>query len=403
MPNLGLGMSVSLGLVSLSMGLGQPLDDILGAGGDYAYYDFTKTDRQWQESNGLTPSSSNGNLIGLKSGSERQGNRSFADVMAAQPELITNGDFSNGVVGWSPQYSAQIAPEAGQLKLTATQSGTQRFSQAFTATVGKTYLIRGKASRTSASGQLLLSLANNAPLNASVANSAPMTAATPTDGMAIGIANAVTMYAGGSNTSATIGLSDLFDDISVKEIPAHYAIQAVTSARPTLQAAGAKFDGSDDYLTTDWSTQPGANCIIAQVTVPETLSGQITLTGGQDGGSSDRLWISVDGNGRIRVGVGNNAPTLTTDIRGRESILALTVNADRSQYKVYLDGALEGSGAVVGPISSGTAKWFLGAFFNSSVNPATPYWPGAIRRIAFGKVDLSLAQFQQIRQQWLAS
>ena len=54
------------------------------------------------------------------------------------PELVTNGDFSNGTTGWTPFSDAVLSVVSGRLRITSPTTFDGAF-QSFPTTIGKTY------------------------------------------------------------------------------------------------------------------------------------------------------------------------------------------------------------------------------------------------------------------------
>lgn len=175
----------------------------------------------------------------------------------------------------------------------------------------------------------------------------------------------------------------------------HVATQSVAGYRPALQSFGLKFDGLDDYLLTDWTVQTGANCIVAQVSVPTSLAGTQAFAGASDGTSTIHLGVASTGLARASlpdVGVVNG----TSDIRGRDIVLAASFGT--GQVALFVDQTTEFSG-------SGTyVIWPTGMAYRLATPSGTSaLFGGTIKRVAFGRVTLNLEQYLSIRNEWLGA
>jgi len=145
------------------------------------------------------------------------------------PELVVNGDFSNGTTGWVANQ-ASISVVNGELVVTATGSAYPQAAQQIATTVGKTYRLRGSGRNgTSTAGRFTDS---NGALSVSANLSATMAAYT-VDAVATG-SNCL-LSARVANT-AVVGQTAIFDNISVREIIGY-------TERYSLE-----FDGVNDVL-----------------------------------------------------------------------------------------------------------------------------------------------------------
>lgn len=170
----------------------------------------------------------------------------------------------------------------------------------------------------------------------------------------------------------------------------------VHSLKEALTSSGAKFDGSDDNLLSDWFAQAGANCIIAQVTVPATLATTQVFAGSSGSAGTNRIWMAITTGGNIQSSVfGGVDTTIPTDYRGQSIVVAVSLTG--TQVQVFAENAA----STVNNYTDDTDErpFAIGAR-NANGSPNS-FFGGSIKRIAFGKVPLTLAQFQQIREEWL--
>lgn len=186
---------------------------------------------------------------------------------------------------------------------------------------------------------------------------------------------------------------------NVKAKAPHSAQQATSSFRPQYQAAGAKFDGSDDNLLTDWLAQAGANCLFVRATVPATVSATQVMLGAQDAGATNRFWLGVTTGGLPYCGLGASATQIAGyDIRGREVVFGVTCNG--STIRVYLDGAL-----ILSQSQNGAPTTTVPLRLGASAIAATVinYFAGGIRKAVAGYKYLSDAEALQISTQLMAA
>lgn len=193
-----------------------------------------------------------------------------------------------------------------------------------------------------------------------------------------------------------VSLDQTFDIYmpSWRPITGFAGYQATGTAQPKRQADGAKFDGGDDNLLTQFKARSGSNFLAARVSVPATLGAEQVIAG-LSGSGTDRLQLAIDTSGRVCAGVGSNSVTThvgTTDLRGRE--VTVGVSVDGTTVKLFADAAEEYTGAQAGAPST-TVPLRLGA--NNNNGTASSFWAGAIKRLAGGHDALDLTQYQRVR------
>jgi hypothetical protein len=189
---------------------------------------------------------------------------------------------------------------------------------------------------------------------------------------------------------------------SVAGTPAHTAEQSSSSSfRPVVNAAGIKPDGTDDRLLSDWLAQTGDNCIIIQAAVPSSVASTMLFAGATDASGTNVFQIGVNTAGNPVGGFGNQSFTTivgTGDIRNQETVLCLSVSA--SLVKLFSQNAEVYSGPRAG--NPTTARQMMIGARNVDGVPSN-FFNNTIRRIAFAKAAPTLAQYQEIRAEWLAA
>jgi hypothetical protein len=375
-------------------------DAILGAGGlDYALYDSAARDRMWNLSRGEGVVGVDGNNVGLIVGREKQGRKTFAEVMAAQPERMPDGDFASGTTtGWTGNGSAvSLSVVDGWFRVTnisGTSNAVRAIYNVGAAFAGK-FVAIGITSR-------------GIPSSASVrAVSAPSGSTTVLATITPNQRSVVQVFVPADRPWIELRAENVGDGsfvewggISIKEVPAHYASQNVSNSRPVLQADGLKFDGGDDLLVSDWMASAGANCILALVNVPVDIS-SLRVIAGLSGAASGRFYVGIDGSGRVCGGLGDEANTIvvgTGDVRGGIAFISLSTTG--TDYMLVGNDTVRKTGTQAGALNTAVAA-ALGAL-NNNGTPSV-FWPGTIKRAAFGRVAPTFDQIQQIRAEWLAA
>lgn len=149
------------------------------------------------------------------------------------PELVVNGDFSNGTTGWSvtSPTQASISSDSGELVVSVT-TGIAGVSQSLTTTAGRAYQITANVRRGTTSDVRLR--ANDGTFSGSILAETPaITNTTPTavtiTATAIGVTTVIHLRCNGAGTG-------YFDNISFREITGYTQQWEFVS------------DGADDVL-----------------------------------------------------------------------------------------------------------------------------------------------------------
>lgn len=188
---------------------------------------------------------------------EIAGNHAFQTVSASRPilrqtpilgrELVVNGDFSNGVTGWSNISNGTLVPSNGKGLLTASASGVVQASQAIANLAGKTVEVSCKFSNRVGTAPALVALWSGTATTGSAGS------VTTTSGYLRFIVTLPTPHTGTvviQLSGAVAGNSVEFDDVSVKEVLGYRTNQHYL-----------EFDGIDDQLVTTLTT-PLTDCTV---------------------------------------------------------------------------------------------------------------------------------------------
>jgi hypothetical protein len=346
-------------------------------------FDFTKTDRFFQEGVGPTLADDATEAIGLAMDERLWGGLSLAALEAAQTELVTNGDFASSS-GWTIDSSAWTISGG-----VASTVGTQyaRVLRTVSVTTGRLYRTAYEiAAYTSGS---IFSQIVESP------NS--------TDGPVVsGTGNKVCYLLAKSGTPIIAfqgnfgGFTGSIDNASLKEIPGNHGIQSSGTLKPIREAAGAKFDGSDDVLRTEYRAAAGDNFLGVKATIPATLSAtQIIL--GASGSSADRIYLGINASGFAVGGLGNHATGVilgTTDLRNTEAVLFLT--CDGTTVRLIVNGVVEYQAAQSGTPTT-TIPFRIGCFNNN--NSSAFFFGGHVKDVRVGRSFITAARAAQIASQ----
>ena len=270
--------------------LAQQVAALFRSGEPGAWYDPSDLSTMYQDAEGTTPVYMPGQgqidpPVGLLL-DKRLG-------LTLGPELVSNGEFSDGTAGWSTSssYQSSAAAVGGEMRVTSTAAFGRQVSPV-SLTVGKTYVLTGKAR---AEGGLTARLqvgTSSAGGDSGAFIAVLTTSSIQTFGRIVFTATAAQMYV--SAGSASAGAVTYFDDISIKELPGNHAFQSSTTSRPTLSArynlltntsfAGA-IAGAPGTAPTGWS----ANFNTAAITGVSQLGNDYAI---QLTASAQRLFFS---------------------------------------------------------------------------------------------------------------
>jgi hypothetical protein len=177
-----------------------------------------------------------------------------SEGLALGPELVTNGDFSNGTTGWTDASTAPatFTSSDGTGVLARTSSGTARMRVSFQTVAGRCYGVSFNVT-----GYTLAASGFNMGTTAGGTDVLPdQTINNGTSRYIVRAASSTTWlnFYGPAYTHTHV-----YDNVSAKEIPGYHATAPSDAARPTLRLDGngkwyLERDLSDDNLPVTWAT-----------------------------------------------------------------------------------------------------------------------------------------------------
>lgn len=226
------GLRLGLGLTRRQGGGVFAPSDLFQTGDILLWYDPSDLTTLFQDTAGTTPVTADGQSVALQLDKGQWGGKTLEQVLAAQPELVTNGTFDSDTA-WTKGTGWTIGSGVATRDATATASN---LSVGSFVEVGKLYQIQWTQSGTgfvaaylgTASGQLLSN--NNTP-----GTYTRLAVATQTGGV---------LFRG--NTAI-----ESIDNVSVKEIPGYHRTQATGTSMPKYKTGPnpAAAEASSELLT----------------------------------------------------------------------------------------------------------------------------------------------------------
>ena len=345
---------------------------LFSGGTDGLMIDMTDQTTLFQDANGAAAVVNDGDPVGLALDQHKWGGQTLAAHRAAQPELVTNGNFATDINGWT-NFTGSISWDAvnHRLSLTTTGSGGQARATPLVCVVGRWYEV---------SVDVVTSDGNTSVLY--IGTTAGGTQTLNASGLASGGTHRRFFKA--TATTHYLTLADInsiarvlyYDNVSVKEIDGNHAVQGTLASKPLWNNAtnDVAFDGLNDFLTTDYKVGATVNFLGSYFTMG--ASSNRTLIGSQAGSNLAQLGMyGPTLFGYTRFGSAASVYT-TTAING----LTGTMFGDRgaSNTEVAVNGVTEGSIA-----NAGTPPTSVAMHIGANNNGGTPgnYMLGNIKRI----------------------
>ncbi len=323
-----------------SKGVAPIMQRIFADGTDGFYFDFSKTDRLFQETIGPTQTDDANEAIGLALDGHEWAGASLASLTAGATELRAGG--VTGAIGTAGASSFNTSTGVGEV--TRVDVLNQSYV-AFGVVAGGTYAIDIE----SVSGGSL-----------SVRDSGPGgTVFFPLNAQRV--TRWVKVRSAGLYIAASGAATVNFVLHSLKRIPGNHALQATAAAQPKWQAGGfARFDGMDDGLLS--ILNPAAVLTLGARFKP-TSGGRFIF--GSQSAPTTRAAIAVAAGGFVQGTFGSSSTLVgSTDIRG-QTVTAFAV-CDGTNTFLYVDGNLVALEARSGTINT-TVPMMLGCTNNAGV------------------------------------
>lgn len=307
MPGIGIGLGLGMGVGKPQASLFNRVRQALFGSGEQGIYmpsvheSFLRGDL-FQDAAGTIPVTSVGQPVGLWLDRSKG--------LELGPELVVNGDFSDGLTGWrkvgelGDSYLDGHSCIVEHTGASAWSAREQNLSSKIT--TGRTYVLEADITLLQA-GSAFMGLWTGATVQG------------PLHTGSVGERKHYRwVYTTSSPTFFVVRIATYdngharFENVSVRELPGNHASQATSAARPVYRASPSRldFDEVDDKLTATFASSLGEDCTVA-LSIPGV--GASILTGQTIGTSYD---ITTDNCGIVIVD-----RALTTDEADRLTAL----------------------------------------------------------------------------------
>ena len=220
---------------------GFTLASLFSAGEQGAWYDPSDLTTLFTDSAGTTPVTAVEQFVGLMLDKSKG--------LVLGPELVTNGDFSNGTTGWSADRSGSLSVVSNALRVT--QGAVADYAvgyQAVTLVIGQWYKL---------TVDFVGGTATNVQVGVGTSSSSAdatflATATSPRTLTVYFAATAATMYVRGSVNVTTDNVYADFDNFSLKALPGNHATSTGTK-RPKLAARYNLLTYSEQFDNGAWT------------------------------------------------------------------------------------------------------------------------------------------------------
>jgi hypothetical protein len=214
--------------------------DLFLAGEQGAWYDPSDMSTLFQDAAGTTPVTAVEQFVGLMLDKSKG--------LVLGPELVTNGDFSNGTTGWSSIVGTHSVV-SGKLRCTSSGANIAFDAAPVPTTVGKTYRLTVDAFAGTGTSRVIV---GPSPGNGSNFSEAAGSAQASRTLVCTFVATDATTFVSTIQSTAIDGLYAEFDNISVRELPGNHASQPTSTARPRLSARVNLLTKTEDFADGVW-------------------------------------------------------------------------------------------------------------------------------------------------------
>lgn len=263
--NIGLGIGIPFAKTQIWLSLFDP-SKLFANGEQGVWYDPSDLTTLYQDAAGTTQVTAVERPVGLMLDKSKG--------LVLGPELVTNGDFSNGMTGWTPSGCTQQVVE-NELEITTTVPGFISSDTTITTVIGKTYKYTANIRRNQASGLARITVVG-------IIDGSPIISLTPTSVSIVfrAVSTTTTIRVGAYNT--TINDKFSYSVASVRELPGNHAFQTTSTKRPVLSARVNLLTKTEDISDAAWlksnTTPATAQSLLETTTTGTHACTQIVTT-----------------------------------------------------------------------------------------------------------------------------
>lgn len=260
MPGFNLGMGLGLGESRAPFARNpiarNPIAALFTTGVNGAGYDPSDFSTLFQDAAGTTPVTAVEQPVGLM--------KDKSKGLVLGPELVTNGDFSNGTTGWTAGGTASLSVVNGRLRILQTGTTAAWAYQSLSTVKGRRYWVSLNFESVSGSTLAVFVGTTIGGIETYVATPGNVTSYTFSF-----VATATSHYIGVQPWTISLNREAYFDNISVRELPGNHAFNnsgnsanfPVLSARYNLLTKTEQFDDvawlvSNTLVTADTVNAP---------------------------------------------------------------------------------------------------------------------------------------------------
>ena len=228
------------------------------------------------------------------------------------PELVTNGDFSQGVTGWFADNGAVLSIVNGKLRITATNTTDATFLRCYGPSASSSsYVMKLDINRSRQSQYVSTYLYGSGPVEITTTNQVVQ------QGTA-GFTEVVALWF----IALAVGDYIELDNISVRELKGNHATQSITGYRPVISAR------KNLLLATDTLSTQSVPTVAAKQTLSFTGTGSVTLSGTATG-----TLAGTGANNRVSMSFTPTAGTLTLTVSGDARLGQLEYGPTATTYQ----------------------------------------------------------------------